>query len=421
MSGVEGSTTPQAQLRIPAFQGSQILRAPPNRHFPPFAPSQSFDHRIFPDPRGKSPIAFDKDVISVAGVSCPRSTASPLNGDLKQTSEADDHDVKGGKAVVIKKEVKEEIDNHTTPPGSGTGGKRHRKSKGSKQRKLSQQPSELADVIPANALGSSSNCRYDSSLGLLTKKFINLLQQAEDGTLDLNKAAIVLDVQKRRIYDITNVLEGVGLIEKKLKNRIHWKGVNMTRPRELEDQVSAWRSGVDTLRAEDSRLDGLISQMQENLRLLKEDETNRKWLYLTKEDITSIPSFEDATLIAIKAPHGTSLEVPDPDGGIEFPHGRYQILLRSSMGPIDCYLLSNHEERLDSSNAAQQPEVQVCSPFADGDRQGISEQATTVVPNASSGSDCGGIVKIVPSDVDMDADYWLSSDVGISMTDTWRT
>jgi len=30
-------------------------------------------------------------------------------------------------------------------------------------------------------------------------------------------------VQKRRIYDITNVLEGVGLIEKKSKNNILWK------------------------------------------------------------------------------------------------------------------------------------------------------------------------------------------------------
>ena len=31
-------------------------------------------------------------------------------------------------------------------------------------------------------------------------------------------------VQKRRIYDITNVLEGIGLIEKKSKNNIQWKG-----------------------------------------------------------------------------------------------------------------------------------------------------------------------------------------------------
>eukprot|EP00967_Tisochrysis_lutea_P120674 scaffold198125_cov31-Tisochrysis_lutea.AAC.2 len=63
-------------------------------------------------------------------------------------------------------------------------------------------------------------CRYDSSLGLLTKKFVTLIQTAPDGSLDLNQAATQLNVQKRRIYDITNVLEGIGLIEKKSKNII---------------------------------------------------------------------------------------------------------------------------------------------------------------------------------------------------------
>jgi len=29
--------------------------------------------------------------------------------------------------------------------------------------------------------------------------------------------------QKRRIYDITNVLEGIGLIEKKTKNQVRWR------------------------------------------------------------------------------------------------------------------------------------------------------------------------------------------------------
>jgi len=42
----------------------------------------------------------------------------------------------------------------------------------------------------------------------------------------LFKAADILAVrQKRRIYDITNVLEGIGLIEKKSKNSIQWKYV----------------------------------------------------------------------------------------------------------------------------------------------------------------------------------------------------
>ena len=35
---------------------------------------------------------------------------------------------------------------------------------------------------------------YVPSSGLLTKKFINLLKQAEDGVLDLNNAAETLEV-----------------------------------------------------------------------------------------------------------------------------------------------------------------------------------------------------------------------------------
>lgn len=43
--------------------------------------------------------------------------------------------------------------------------------------------------------------------------------------LDLNVAAESLGVQKRRIYDITNVLEGINLIRKKSKNNIQWRQV----------------------------------------------------------------------------------------------------------------------------------------------------------------------------------------------------
>lgn len=51
---------------------------------------------------------------------------------------------------------------------------------------------------------SDKGCRYDSSLGLLTTKFVKLLRDSDDGVLDLNVAAEQLNVQKRRIYDITN-------------------------------------------------------------------------------------------------------------------------------------------------------------------------------------------------------------------------
>ncbi|KAB0363064.1 hypothetical protein FD754_007220, partial [Muntiacus muntjak] len=52
----------------------------------------------------------------------------------------------------------------------------------------------------------SEKTRYDTSLGLLTKEFIQLLTE-------------VLKVQKRRIYDITNVLEGIHLIKNLSEDR----------------------------------------------------------------------------------------------------------------------------------------------------------------------------------------------------------
>jgi sugar-specific transcriptional regulator TrmB len=45
-----------------------------------------------------------------------------------------------------------------------------------------------------------------------------------------------LQVQKRRIYDITNVLEGVGLIEKKSKNNIIWKPAMPSGSEDVADQ-----------------------------------------------------------------------------------------------------------------------------------------------------------------------------------------
>lgn len=66
--------------------------------------------------------------------------------------------------------------------------------------------------------------RADKSLGLLAKRFIKMIQYSPYGRCDLNTAAEALNVrQKRRIYDITNVLEGIGLIEKRSKNMIQWK------------------------------------------------------------------------------------------------------------------------------------------------------------------------------------------------------
>lgn len=72
---------------------------------------------------------------------------------------------------------------------------------------LSSHPRPLHPSPASGRVGTPSSLshpsRYDSSLGLLTKKFVQILKSSPDNSLDLNRAASELGVQKRRIYDIT--------------------------------------------------------------------------------------------------------------------------------------------------------------------------------------------------------------------------
>lgn len=262
-------------------------------------------------------------------------------------------------------------------------------------------------------------CRYDSSLGLLTKKFVSLIQSAPEGILDLNgartarchsrhsspfvrillcsrgtegcvsfcglQAASNLNVQKRRIYDITNVLEGIGLIEKKSKNNIQvcrprpccqctaarrtsfkppdpyvticcclsqWKGMGVTGTSQMESQLDTLKEEIRISLHHEKWLDDAIQQMQASIQQLAEGSEHAEYAYVTHEDIRTIASFAADTVIAIKAPAGTMLEVPDPDEGMEFPQRRYQIYLKSQSGPIEVFLVSQFEDGVEDAEGA---------------------------------------------------------------------
>lgn len=62
----------------------------------------------------------------------------------------------------------------------------------------------------------------DTSLGSLTRKFAELLKSSANGMVDLNYASQKMNAPKRRVYDVTNVLEGARVIKKKFKNYVQW-------------------------------------------------------------------------------------------------------------------------------------------------------------------------------------------------------
>lgn len=92
---------------------------------------------------------------------------------------------------------------------------------------------------------ADTGTRYDTSLGLLTRKFIDLLENSPDGVIDLNVASVQLNVQKRRIYDITNVLEGIGILEK--VSTIQCNSVNLTL---MKAFFSYWNAKIQWVKRE---------------------------------------------------------------------------------------------------------------------------------------------------------------------------
>ncbi|XP_043915914.1 transcription factor E2F2 [Protopterus annectens] len=185
---------------------------------------------------------------------------------------------------------------------------------------------------PKTPKSPGERTRYDTSLGLLTKKFVHLLSESRDGVLDLNHAAEVLEVQKRRIYDITNVLEGIKLIRKKSKNNIQWMGTNLLEDSSNSVKQQHLRQELSSLDVAEKRLDELIQSCTNQLKILTDDERNQRLAYVTYQDIRCIKNFHEQTVIAVKAPPETRLEVP------EVSEKNLQIYLKSVNGPIEVYL-----------------------------------------------------------------------------------
>nr|ACU21187.1 unknown [Glycine max] len=208
-------------------------------------------------------------------------------------------------------------------------------------------------------------------------------------------------------------------------------------PRELEDQVNSLKAEVDSLYAEECKLDDCIRKKQELLRNLEESESSQKYLFITKEDILGLPCFQNQEIIAIKAPKASSIEVPDPDEELGFRQRQYKMIVRSAIGPIYLYLLryfsavtlqpkvckDDHKFEDDSAKP-----MKLTNPSWNSDlyrKRGVGLLESQNDENNPSerfslqGSQAFGIQEITPTDFEMEDDYWFQSDPGVSQTELW--
>ncbi|GAB1601981.1 transcription factor E2F5-like [Argonauta hians] len=219
--------------------------------------------------------------------------------------------------------------------------------------------------------------RHEKSLGLLTSKFVSLLQDTEDGVLDLRVAADTLAVrQKRRIYDITNVLEGIGLIEKKSKNSIQWKGAGPgCTSREISNRLLTLKNETSKLDQQEKALDKHKSCIQQSIKNITEEASNStRMAYVSYEDVCNV--FPGCILLSIQAPSGTQLGVPIPEivpGVLK----KYQIHLKSNTGPINVMLVNR-------DTATSPPEVVQVPPFYGDAKKLEITQKPSAIPEVTN-------------------------------------
>lgn len=188
---------------------------------------------------------------------------------------------------------------------------------------------------------------------------------------------------------------------------------------------------------EERNLDRHIENMRKSMQVLLEDPAHKGNLYIAEDDIKEIPCFASETLVAVRAPHGTTLEVPDPDeGGDGGDEKRYQIFLKSAAGPVEVFLVSLHDD-LEERPTAEGPSRAGNDPsraaLADASVSSLAERGgknesgaaknasdvdargatPTRLPDRGDGREPnlgapGGVMRILPPSCD--PDYWFSDE-----------
>lgn len=121
------------------------------------------------------------------------------------------------------------------------------------QQKQQQPPHPMFAEGGGAKLHHHAYSRKQKSLGLLCSNFVGLYNRDDVESIGLDDAARRLGVERRRIYDIVNVLESVGILVRKAKNRYSWIGFGgvLMALRELKERALREKSSLAPLPVEE--------------------------------------------------------------------------------------------------------------------------------------------------------------------------
>ncbi|CAF1172250.1 unnamed protein product [Adineta ricciae] len=204
--------------------------------------------------------------------------------------------------------------------------------------------------------------RQEKSLGTLTRRFMSLLRQSKTGILDLKHVADCLATkQKRRIYDITNVLEGIGLIEKQSKNTIKWKGaISGDNTIEAYERLHRAQAQLQELEDESAFWTEKLRVIERSISNILDDITLKDMLYLTRDDICQ--AMDDEVIVVAEGINGTVMKVNEIPDGEKISH---QFHIQSRHYPVNLKVLNRHSKAIpDSTNSEDATSEQISlNPF----------------------------------------------------------
>ena len=157
----------------------------------------------------------------------------------------------------------------------------------------------------------------ENSLGTLTKNFINYIKRTGRKAININDLVKELSVKKRRIYDITNVLQGMGYIQKSGKNEILWiKKVNKKPKKKLENNKkiinnNKLKANIEELEKKKNDIENEIQKFKAEFNAMANKVDFPKFGYATMEDLRKLAINENVDLFIIKATNGTVMNIVD--------------------------------------------------------------------------------------------------------------
>ena len=169
---------------------------------------------------------------------------------------------------------------------------------------------------------NNDDMKQENSLGKLTINFLKHIKEKGRVNININSLVNDLKVKKRRIYDITNVLQGMGYIEKNGKNEIKWNQnyrnleniLNKNSlPESFVSNYNKLKLELDELKMEEKKIDEELNKYNEEFNYISKKKDFPKYGYITFNDMIKLSKSENLNFMIIKATKGTVINVIDDE------------------------------------------------------------------------------------------------------------